>query len=302
MVKLVFEGWAIIEGKIVNEYLAKPDEKLLVSLFSSPSAYCCDVLEFCGGKLTAKGSFSVKDWGNALVIRAKSTPPSPPPLAICQKSGTLAGRDYILTVYKDTSIKFLLESNQQQYFIVPKADISKPEVIVSSTKNDLLFTVKAGCEEGDYLLIASASDMRVIFEETAQSIRISNTGFTAVKIYEDMCMREKISIYTIENGKVILQSNMFTYSNEHMYIDELKPYLLLEALIVDDYEYVRMLLTDELAEKAQSLKDYFGEIVEIENPRFDKADADLAILSNDFSVSCYKFDFSDGNISNITKV
>jgi len=299
MAKLVFEGLAIIDGKIVSEYLAKPDERLLLFLFSPPSAYCCDTLELCGGKPCENSGFCITDYGETFLICAMPPPPTHPPIALCKKSGALSGNEYILTAYKDNSIKLFLETEGKNRFIVPKVDISNPDISISSQKNNLLFAVSASCAKGDYLLILSASDMQTLFEDSAQSISLSGSGFTVVKAYEDMCMRQKSSIYAIGEGKIILKSNMFTYSNEHIYIDALKPYLLLEALFADDYEYARMLLTDELAENAESLKEYFGEIAEIENPRYNKDYADIAIVGKDRIVRYYKFEFSYGDISNI---
>jgi hypothetical protein len=299
MVKLIFDGWAVIDGLITREYQAKPDERILLCLFSSPSAYFFDQIEFCGGKLRSSEGLEIIDWGDVIFLRAKKILPAPP-LALSRKNGTLSGIEYLLTVYKDNTIKFLLETKDNHHFYAPKTEIFKPEVFVRATKNSLLFTVKAKCDEGDYVWIISAGDLRVLFEDSGQSIRFKNNTFTIRKTYEDMCMREKTSVYALDGENFVLKSNMFKYANEHIYIDELKPYLLLEALLADDYEYMRMLLTDDLAEKAETLKEYFGSIASIESPDYSKADADVAVISRDGVARCYKFEFSDGNISNIS--
>ncbi|NCA66942.1 MAG: hypothetical protein EOM87_02645, partial [Clostridia bacterium] len=237
MAKLIFRDFAIICGKIMEEYQSKSNETLKVCLVSSSSAFFYDTLKITNDELEDNEGCDIINWGGVYEIRAKKQASTPPPIAIVQKTATKNGKDYILTCYKDSTIKFLLESASDHLPIAPFVEILTPEIIMQDSGNSVLFVAKAACQDGTYLLMLSAfPEMKILFEDSGSSVNYNNNEISITKTIDDMLMREKTSIYHYENGCSILKSNMFKYTNEHIYIDELKPYLLLEAVMAEDIE------------------------------------------------------------------
>ncbi len=300
MARLIFDDFAVINGSIVKEYTTADNETVPVCVFSQPSSFAFDTLSVIDNVLQPNAGFSVTDWGEVFELCAIKEPASPAPIAICQKSAVHGGKEYLLTCYRDSSIKVLVESADEHMPIIPAVKIASPQIIVDQGNNYLNFVVKSTYAEGEHILaIAAAPEMSVLLEAYGNSVAVDNNCITVTKTFEDMCMRQRVSRYELNNGRYQLNSHMFKYANEHIYIDCLKPYLLLEALSADDMEYAQMLLSDELGENAAALKDFFGEFERIDYPKYGKKDADIAVIGKDGKARCYQFEYSDGSISNI---
>lgn len=316
MGKLYFEGEGIIkhDGKIIQEYEYLENEELILEFLpfinsQSNSIPYAITLTIEDGKITTQSELiKVIDWDANYEIHffAQIIESYVPPVALAQKTIYQNNYDISVTVYKDNKTRIIVEAPELFYIHTPKWDIENPKIRMSQFKDKVVVAITATNNDKKYLnVILITNNCRILWEDIADKIDYNKNNITFVKTLDDMRGRQ-ITYSVSYNGSSYKEiSKIIKYTYEHKYKQELLPYLLIEAIMAKDQDDIKNILDSSL--NAESINDFFGEIVNISEPKYSNCSNDnvIAIIvkeNNYLKAKLYEFEMKEDKIINIIEL
>lgn len=170
-------------------------------------------------------------------------------------------------------------------------------------QKDVIVKLSASCPEGEYLamIALSKSSARLLLETFGESILCRGNEVVVKRRYDDLRQRTVTTAY-LWQGDGFKCSKMIKCANDHTFRQEEMGRLLLEAVLAEDEEAVKNLLSPEIAD-ASAVTDYFGNILSVRKPLFAKSPTAIAALTRrekELVAVTYDFEFDGaGRIQNI---
>lgn len=279
MGKIIFDGNGIIklDGKPVRHYNYNDNEEIVIE-FTPFAQKGVNMIPYAVKVKIEDNTVSldtdlvtVIDWGaNNYELRFKqySVDTYVPPQALAQAVVYEETNDEtVFTVYKDNKCRIVIESNNLFYTHTLKGIIENPHIKINDADDRIVCAVTGKCGKNYYLLIILVKEKcEILFEQIANKVTFNKNNIQITKALHDMQGRMINYTMTYDGSKYVQTSKSIEYSYNHEYKNKLVPYALLEAIMAKDTNEASKYLCEEL--EAENLFEFFGNIVEIDEPKF----------------------------------
>jgi len=314
MGKLYLFGNGIIknDGKPLTSYEYRENDEIIFEFvpFSVKGGkavpYAVSVEIEDGDIKVASELISVIKWGNDYELRFMPLfiDTYMPPTALKQNSAPLDNGDITVTVYLDSKSRVSVEGPGIFYIHTVEKDITDPEIRMNVSGNNAVAVVTGNAGGENYLLILLISaGCKVLYENTADKIVYNQNNIKISRNLKDMRGRVLNQTLSFNGTKYVETERSYECTYEHKYTERLLPYALLEAIMAGDKKDAASFLDKNLDPDA--LKDFFGEIREITEPKFyDFSEDEVAVITgkgNNLTASVYKFVIENDLIVNIVE-
>lgn len=225
-----------------------------------------------------------------------------PPEALAQNAIYDSSGDIVATVYKDSRIRVSVEAPDIFYIHTVPCNIEEPQIRMNQTGNRTIIAVTGKYEEQSYLLIIMVTDTcKVLYESVADKITYNQNSIQVTKSLKDMKGRLLRQTLSFNGTRYAETERSYECAYDHKYKQELIPYAFLEGVMAGDYNDARTYLDKNL--DSEGITEFFGEIKEISEPKYaDYGEGHIAVITrtgNMLTATVYKFDITDGLITNI---
>lgn len=208
--------------------------------------------------------------------------------------------DMLITCYCDGDYRLLVEDSEN--FIA--CDTPRPiETVehIRATDGILLFA-----RATDYIaiILRDSNDYYLIFQQDGATCELTDAGIRLTYLFNDTLRRQLTENYIYQNSEYILTDRHFNYRLNHKYIDDVLPILLIDAIMVRDYDFASTILAADLSQNFNALCDFFGKILCYYNLDINTLDKNCLSLLVDTdgckTVKSFSFACLNGRISDIT--
>ena len=309
IVKFINDGVYIINGKFLKgkKCRLKDNGKYNVLFISTaenilPTAMSLKIEQ--GRILNDKLNADIFDYENLVEIKLKEKfiDAYEPATVLNQQSFNYKSKIHTVTVYKDNKFRVSIEHNDK-YLNHTIAEISEPSI----NNYGSTFLISGKADDKIYLLIilsdAETEDYKIIFENYVTSFKVSENGIHCYNELGGMLgtVMERVYRYDGKNYKLIEKN--YKYRSPHNYPIALYPQLFLQAVKDEDFKLARSLVTEDLTDNIESVKNYLGtfDIIDPENKPLESFAEILTKINNVYYKRFVDFQFENNKISNIIK-